>query len=295
MYHAGLSEKERQENQEAFLFDERPIMVATNAFGMGINKSNVRFVIHYAIPSTMEAYYQEAGRAGRDGLPSDAILFYSPNDARLRAYFIEQSESDQRHKANEYDKLRQMQAYANCETCLQRFILQYFGDDGEDCHKCQNCLDERDQQDITIDTQKVLSCVIRMKERFGKTTVAQVLVGSKSKGLANWNFDQLSTYGIMKGTSQKSISELIDFLTAENYLKISTGKFPLLSVSQKGTKVLRSELNVFRKSTLIKTVSSKENSTYSETNFEALRQLRLEIAKSENVPPFMIFFRCEST
>ena len=289
MYHAGLSEKERQENQEAFLFDERPIMVATNAFGMGINKSNVRFVIHYDIPSTMEAYYQEAGRAGRDGLPSDAILFYSPNDARLRAYFIEQSESDQQHKANEYDKLRQMQAYANCETCLQRFILQYFGDDGEDCHKCQNCLDERDQQDITIDTQKVLSCVIRMKERFGKTTVAQVLVGSKSKGLANWNFDQLSTYGIMKGTSQKSISELIDFLTAENYLKISTGKFPLLSVSQKGTKVLRGELNVFRKSTLIKTVSSKENSTYSVANFEALRQLRLEIAKSENVPPFMIF------
>lgn len=289
MYHAGLSEKVRQANQDAFLYDEKPIMVATNAFGMGINKSNVRFVIHYGIPSTIEAYYQEAGRAGRDGLPSDAILFYSANDVRLRNYFIEQSEADESHKENDYEKLRQMQGYANSEGCLQRYILQYFGDDGDDCGKCQNCTDQRERVDITIETQKVLSCVIRMQERFGKTAVTQVLVGSKNKALERWNFEKLSTFGIMKGISQKAVSELIDFLTAENYLSVSVGKFPLLSVSPKGAKVLRGQEKVYRKTTLIADKRPVSADNFSESLFEELRALRLDIAKSEGVPPFMIF------
>ena len=292
-YHAGLSEAERQANQEAFLYDESPIMVATNAFGMGINKSNVRFVIHYNLPGTIEAYYQEAGRAGRDGLDSDAILLFAPNDLRLRNFFIDNSEADDAHKNHEREKLRQMAAYANSETCLQRYILQYFGDSGEDCGKCSNCLDEREKFDITIDAQKVLSCVIRMQERFGKTAVAQVLVGSKNKNLARWNFEKLSTYGIMKGTSQKAVGELIDFLTAENFLNISEGQFPLLSVSSKGAQVLRGQLKVERRQALV-TAAAKAHSVSADGNFapdlfEKLRQLRLEIAKSEGVPPFLIF------
>lgn len=288
-YHAGLAENERQSNQEAFLYDEKPIMVATNAFGMGINKSNVRFVIHYNIPATIEAYYQEAGRAGRDGLDSDAILLFAPNDLRLRLYFIEQSESDELHKAHDYEKLRQMAAYANSETCLQRYILQYFGDEGADCGKCSNCLDERELTDITIDTQKVLSCVVRMQERFGKTAVAQVLVGSKNQKLASWHFEKLSTFGIMSTYSQKNVGELIDFLTAENYLTVSNGQFPVLRVSAKGKKVLTGKQKVMRRATFIADKRNLASDQFNPQLFEKLRQLRLEIAKAEKVPPFLIF------
>ncbi|MDG6120107.1 DNA helicase RecQ [Lactococcus formosensis] len=289
-YHAGLSEGERQKNQEDFLYDEVPIMVATNAFGMGINKSNVRFVIHYGMPATIEAYYQEAGRAGRDGLDSDAILLFSPNDVRLRNFLIEQGEGNEQHKEQEYEKLRQMQAYTSSETCLQGYILQYFGDAGEDCRKCSNCLDDRERTDVTLDAQKVMSCVIRMEQRFGKTAVAQVLVGSKNKNLARWNFEKLSTFGIMKGYSQKAVGELIDFLAGEGYLAVSAGKFPLLGVSERGIAVLQGKEKVWRRAPLS---ADKQNISHSVAFnlelFEELRTLRLDIAKSEGVPPFMIF------
>lgn len=289
-YHAGLSEGERQKNQEDFLYDEVPIMVATNAFGMGINKSNVRFVIHYGIPATIEAYYQEAGRAGRDGLDSDAILLFSPNDVRLRNFLIEQGEGSEQHKEQEYEKLRQMQAYTSSETCLQGYILQYFGDAGEDCRKCSNCLDDRERTDVTLGAQKVMSCVIRMEQRFGKTAVAQVLVGSKNKNLARWNFEKLSTFGIMKGYSQKAVGELIDFLAGEGYLTVSAGKFPLLGVSERGIAVLQGREKVWRRAPLS---ADKQNISHSVAFnlelFEELRTLRLDIAKSEGVPPFMIF------
>ncbi|MFK4948518.1 DNA helicase RecQ [Lactococcus formosensis subsp. formosensis] len=289
-YHAGLSEGERQKNQEDFLYDEVPIMVATNAFGMGINKSNVRFVIHYGMPATIEAYYQEAGRAGRDGLDSDAILLFSPNDVRLRNFLIEQGEGSEQHKEQEYEKLRQMQAYTSSETCLQGYILQYFGDAGEDCRKCSNCLDDRERTDVTLDAQKVMSCVIRMEQRFGKTAVAQVLVGSKNKNLARWNFEKLSTFGIMKGYSQKAVGELIDFLAGEGYLTVSAGKFPLFGVSERGIAVLQGREKVWRRAPLS---ADKQNISHSVAFnlelFEELRTLRLDIAKSEGVPPFMIF------
>ncbi len=289
-YHAGLSEKERQKNQEDFLYDAVPIMVATNAFGMGINKSNVRFVIHYGMPATIEAYYQEAGRAGRDGLDSDAVLLFSPNDVRLRNFLIEQGEGSEQHKEQEYEKLRQMQAYVSSETCLQGYILQYFGDKGEDCHKCSNCLDDRERTDVTLETQKVLSCVVRMEQRFGKTAVTQVLVGSKNKNLARWNFEKLSTFGIMKDYSQKAVGELIDFLTGEGYLAVSAGKYPLLGVSKRGIEVLQGRERVWRRAALSpeKSTAASEASFNAEL-FEDLRTLRLELAREEGVPPFMIF------
>jgi ATP-dependent DNA helicase RecQ len=289
-YHAGLSERERQNNQEDFLYDDVQIMVATNAFGMGINKSNVRFVIHYGMPATIEAYYQEAGRAGRDGLDSDAILLFSPNDVRLRNFLIEQGEGSDSHKEQEYEKLRQMQAYTSSETCLQGYILQYFGDQGEDCHKCSNCLDDRERTEVTLEAQKVMSCIIRMGQRFGKTAVAQVLVGSKNKNLARWNFEKLSTFGIMKGYSQKAVGELIDFLVGEGYLVVSAGKYPLLGVSQRGIKVLQGSEKVWRRAVLnLDKQASVSDEIFNTDLFEDLRTLRLEIAKEEGVPPFMIF------
>lgn len=288
-YHAGLSESERQHNQEQFLFDEIPLMVATNAFGMGINKPNVRFVIHYGMPATIESYYQEAGRAGRDGLEADAILLYSPNDLRIRNFLIEQGDGDEQHKEQAYEKLRQMQAYTHSETCLQRYILKYFGDEGENCGKCTNCLDDREQLDITVDAQKVLSCVIRMGERFGKTMVAQVLVGSKNKNLTKWKFEQLSTFGIMKQHSQKNVGELIDFLVAEGYLQVTPGKFPLLFVSTEGHQVLRGHLTVFRRAPFVTVAQNETGDNFNSKLFDHLRTLRLEVAKDEGVPPFMIF------
>lgn len=287
-YHAGLSEVERLRNQDDFQYDRMRIMVATNAFGMGINKSNVRYVIHYSTPSNIESYYQEAGRAGRDGLPSDAILLFSLNDIRIRSFLIEQSQGDERYKDKEYEKLRQMQQYGNSESCLQRFILNYFGDDAKDCGKCSNCTDARELNDITVEAQKILSCIKRMGERFGKTMVAQVLVGSHNKNLQKWRFEHLPTFGIMKGQSQKSVAELIDFLTSDGVIATTSGKFPILIVSQRGVRILKGEEKVFRRQTVIQE-ARREQTDVDMRLFEQLRLLRLEIAREEGVPPFVVF------
>ncbi|SJZ42362.1 ATP-dependent DNA helicase RecQ [Pilibacter termitis] len=287
-YHAGLSEVERNRNQEAFINDECHVMVATNAFGMGINKSNVRFVLHYQVPGNIESYYQEAGRAGRDGLESTAILLYSLQDFRLRSFFIEQSEVSEDRKTLEYEKLRAMQSYGNTQGCLQRFILQYFGDDATDCGKCSNCLDDRESVDITIDTQKVLSNIKRMGERFGKTLVAKVLIGSKDQNVLKFRFEQLQTYGILKNLTQKQAVELIDFLVSEGYIAIQKGQMPILLVSELGVRVLKGEEKVFRKMTVVKKTVVTQDEELAGL-FEVLRSKRLELAREQGVAPFLIF------
>lgn len=283
LYHGGLSEQQRSENQEAFLFDTIKVMVATNAFGMGINKSNVRFVIHAQTPGTIEAYYQEAGRAGRDGLPSEAILMYAPQDLQVQQFFIDNSELSIDYKQKEYLKLREMSQYAHTEMCLQRYILRYFGEDGPDCGRCSNCLDEREAQDITLEAQKVLSCVKRMGERFGKALVSKVLTGSKDQKITQWHFDTLSTYGLMKDWSQREVSQLIDFLTAAGYLTPSEGQFPLLKISARGKQVLLGKEQVTRRQAVVKTLAPDNEL------FERLRRLRSELAQEQNLPPYVIF------
>jgi ATP-dependent DNA helicase RecQ len=282
-YHGGMNEVERAAAQDDFLFDRVDVMVATNAFGMGINKSNVRFVIHAQVPGNLESYYQEAGRAGRDGLPSEAILLFAPKDLQVQRFFIEQSEGTPEYKQNEYTKLREMEQYAHSQICLQRYILRYFGEDGPECGKCSNCLDEREEIDITLDTQKVLSCVKRMDQRFGKGLVGKVLAGSRDKKVVELHFETLSTYGLLKEWSQKDITALIDYLTAESYLNPSEGQYPVLKISNKGINVLLGKEKVTRRQTPVKKVAETSEL------FEILRAVRSDLAREQNLPPYMIF------
>lgn len=285
-YHGGLNENERTEMQEAFLYDRLQLIVATNAFGMGINKSNVRFVIHYQIPGSLEAYYQEAGRAGRDGLSSEAILLFSPQDIQVQKFFIQQSQREEGQKQKEYEKLKAMTEYVYIESCLQQYILNYFGETSSPCNRCGNCLDDREIVEVTTEAQMVLSCLKRMGENYGKQMLMKVLAGSKEQKLQALGFGHLSTYGLMKNQSQKETMQLIEYLISNGYLLTINGEYPVLKVTERGIKVLKGQESVYRKEPKkVQQLSDEETDTL----FEVLRELRTDLASEAGVPPYVVF------
>ncbi len=290
-YHGGMSETARNQAQDDFTYDRTSIMVATNAFGMGIDKSNIRYVIHYNMPKDLESYYQEAGRAGRDGDQAQCVLLFSQSDILTNKFLIQQATTSSNSKI-EYDKLNDIIAYCNTDKCLRKYILEYFGETPtfEHCDHCSNCLSEIETTDITIDAKKILSCIKRMNERFGAGLVADVLKGSKAAKVKQFGFHQLSTYGIMKEYSKNTITNLIYFLITEGYIKTVGEQYPILNLTQSANTVLFQGKQVFIKRK-IETEHPTKNTelSYDENLFEILRTLRRNLANQNNIPPFVVF------
>ncbi|MCC0679315.1 DNA helicase RecQ [Clostridioides sp. ES-S-0005-03] len=291
-YHAGLSKNERNKNQEDFINDNIDIMIATNAFGMGIDKPNIRWVIHYNMPQSVENYYQEIGRAGRDGEKSECILLFSPGDVHIQKYLIDIGVENPERKLFQHKKLQHMIDLVYSNSCYRRTILNYFGENYiENCNNCSNCLVEGEIVDKTIDAQKVISCVARMKRSYGVTTIVDVLRGSKNKKILQLGLDTLSTYNIMRDYSSEDLKNFINTLVSHGFLDLvetlgsgNRGSYPTIRLNDMSMKVLKGEVKVEFKEIVMTKSLEIEDELYS-----ALRELRHLIASEERIAPYMVF------
>ena len=293
-YHAGLEDIERKRNQEAFIRDDAQIIIATIAFGMGINKPNVRFVIHYDLPKSVEGYYQEIGRAGRDGLPAHCLLLYSYADVAKLNYFIDQKEGEERRVAIQH--LNAIVGYAEDETsCRRKPLLNYFGESyaADNCSNCDNCNSSPTPlTDVTIPAQKFLSCVKRAGEKFGAGHITDILLGSKNEKVLRWGHEKLSTYGIGGELTQKQWMRLARQLLSMGYLK-QEGEYRTLGLTPKALEALRKRapiMGVLQEAERVKKKEGKkEGIEYNHALFAILRQKRKEMADEAGVPPYVIF------
>ncbi len=294
-YHAGLPDKTRQQVQEQFLCDEVQIVVATVAFGMGIDKPNVRFIVHYDLPKTIESYYQETGRAGRDGLPAEALLLFGYGDIAIARGLIEKG-SNAEHKRIELHKLNAMISYAEPLTCRRRALLGYFGEQlKEDCGNCDICLNPPRRYDATQDAQKVLSCVYRVGQRFGAGHVIDVLRGSHNQRILELGHDRLSTFAIGEDKGQEFWGGLIRQLVHLGYLRQDVANYSVLKLTEESRSVLTAKETLHLARPRLKAAQKKVakkralDLDYDTDLFEVLRELRKELATEGEVPPFVIF------